>query len=76
MHPIQAGWNKRKLVCVTRQLSGQQTIEEESAAKSDVFVKPRYLKFTSLQPPNRVTVSMLGSNCNYGVCNVLSLVTL
>lgn len=67
MLPIQAGWNKRKRVCGTRQLSRHATTEEHSAVKSAVLLKPTYLKFTSLQPPNRVTVSVLGSNCNYGV---------
>jgi hypothetical protein len=76
MLPIQAGCDKRKLVCGTRQLSGHATIEERSAVKSAALLKPKYLKFTSLQPPSRVTVSVLGSNCNYGVCIVLSPVTL
>jgi len=60
MLQIQAGWNKRKLVCGTRQLHGHATIEEQSAVKSAVLLKPTYLKFTSLQPPKRFTVSMWG----------------
>jgi len=76
MLPIQAGWNKRKLVCGTGQLSGHAKTEEHSAVKSALLLKPTYLKFTSLQPPSRVTLSVLGSNCNYGVRTVLSPVTL